>query len=62
MDKYLKMTIWIVYFLSAVCLQFNFTHLMMEGQGVVEEERIHLVAEEELAEMIFKMNKIKNGT
>ena len=40
----------------------DFTHLMMEGQGEVEEERIHLVAEEELAEMIFKMNKIENGT
>ena len=23
MDKYLKMTIWIVYFCSAVCLQFK---------------------------------------
>ena len=35
---------------------------MMEGQGVVEEERIHLVVVEELAEMIFKINKSENGS
>jgi len=28
-------------------------YLMMEGQGVVEEERIHLVAEEELEALVI---------